>query len=824
MKPPTLRTALFLTVDVVLLLVCVLYLPALLGSAQAPFGALAIDGHIQVVSITDQNAAGSIIPGDRIARWNNEPVVALSDLDFLRAYRSPGDTVALTLEGGRHASITCIPSYDLSYILIILTVGFVTWGLGVFVLLARPDELAASTLHWSLVCMGVSTILTWGHVHPGELFPYLAKGVFFAVYLGVPSLFLFFTSIFPRPKPGPLWLKAAVAFVPVSILLVILTTTIFQAMQEQSLPAFRTFHHWFDTFHVILILDVAAGLLSIIDSYRRAETRIDRRKIEWILWGLAFGPTPFLFLVVLPELFNRQDIIPEEVSTVFFVLIPVSFAIAFVKYHVLDIEVVIKRTTVYTIVLGLVIGLYALVVGSASAIMGTFVPQSAVAAAIGVAILFEPVRRRVQNMVDRRFFRVQYDFRQTGRSILEAIEAALDESQLGEIVVRRMDDVIPVERIALIAAEAGGKGMQVLGEKGWDTPPAIGENPCRCSGAHTNLPGASERTFESGVPHTVIPEDLARRLKIVAVFPMADENQKVLGCIAIGAKRSTVRFTAEDVDLLMQVAAESALALQRIRLQSQLLLERVAARRLEELNQMKSDFVSYVSHELRTPLTSIKMFTEMLRSPRLHLGRTAREFVGVIEGESERLGRMVTTILDSARIEQGVKEYRMAAGDLRDHVRAALEAMAFQLKQNGFALQVRQPGRPLRVLADSDAVVQAVVNLVANAIKYSGSRKRVTVKLGRRNGAVICSISDRGRGIPSAAVPHLFERFYRVPEVRRDVEGVGLGLPLVHHIMSAHRGTVEVESVVGKGSTFTLVFPAITGPDPANRLERKDHP
>ncbi|HMK38449.1 MAG TPA: ATP-binding protein, partial [Bacteroidota bacterium] len=524
------------------------------------------------------------------------------------------------------------------------------------------------------------------------------------------------------------------------------------------------------------------------------------------------------------ELFNRQDIIPEELSIVFFVLIPVSFAISFVKYHVLDIEVVIKRTTVYAIVLGLVIGLYALVVGSASAIVGTFVPQSAVAAAIGVAILFEPARRRVQQMVDRRFFRVQYDFRQTGRSILEAIEAALDESHLGEIVVRRMDDAIPVERIALIAAEPGGEGMHVLGASGWDGPSSIGENPCRCGEAHANMPGAVERSFESGVPHTVIPEDLGRRLKIVAVFPMADQDQKVLGCIAIGPKRSAVRFTAEDVDLLMQVAAESALALQRIRLQSQLLLERVAARRLEELNQMKSDFVSYVSHELRTPLTSIKMFAEMLRAPRLHLGRTAREFVGVIEGESERLGRMVTTILDSARIEQGVKEYRMAPADLRDHVRAGLDAMAYQLKQNGFTLRVIQPRRPLRVMADPDAVVQAVVNLVANAIKYSGAVKRVTVKLGRRDGAVVCSITDRGRGIPPEALPHLFERFYRVPEVRREVEGVGLGLPLVHHIMGAHRGTVEVKSAVGKGTTFTLVFPAARGPDPANRQEGRDQP
>ena len=824
MKPPTLRTGFFLAVDVSLLIVCLLYLPELLAAAREPFEALSIDGRVQVVQILDQQGAGSVIRGDRIARWNNEPVEAAGDLAFLRSYVLPGDTVVLSLEGGREASITCIRAYDRAYLLIVLTVGIITWGLGVFVLLARPRELAAGSLHWSLVCMGASTIMTWGHVVPGGFFPYLARGVFLVVYLGVPSLFLFFTSIFPRPKPGPLWLKSAAAFLPVSILLVVLAAALFGAMHEHSLPLFRTFQRWFAVFHVVLILYVAAGLLSIIDSYRRAETRGERKKIEWILWGLALGPTPFLFLVVLPELYNHQDIIPEEISIIFFLLIPVSFAISFVKYHVLDIEVVIKRTTVYAVVLGVVIALYALVVGSVSAIVGGFVPQSAAAAAVGIAILFEPVRKRVQQLVDRRFFRVQYDFRQTGRRIMEAIEAAVDEAHLGEIVVRRMDEAIPVERIALVAAETGEPGMRVLGERGWERPAAIGANPCRCTEMHTNLPAVVDRVIEAGVTHAAIPGELCARLKIVAVFPMADENQKVLGCIALGAKRSAARFTAEDVDLLMQVAAESGLALQRIRLQSQLLLERVAARRLEELNQMKSDFVSYVSHELRTPLTSIKMFTEMLRSRRLRLGRTAREYVSVIEGESERLSRMVTTILDSARIEQGVKEYRLAPGDLREHARRALEAMAFQLKQNGFTVRLIVPRRSLAVLADPDAIVQAVVNLVANAIKYSGREKRLTVKLSRRDGAVTCAVRDRGRGIPSDALPHLFERFYRVPEVRRDVQGVGLGLPLVKHIMVAHRGRVEVESVVGKGSTFTLVFPVFPEPGLINSPEGENHP
>ncbi len=819
MKPPTLRTVLFLAVDVALLVVCVLYLPALVGAARAPFEVTSRDGRLQVDYITDQAAAGNIRPGDRISLWNGEPVHAASDADFLRFYNAPGDTITLTLEGGRAESAICIPRYDRAYILIILTVGFITWGLGVFVLLARPHELAASTLHWSLVCMGVSTILTWGRMIPGEFTTSLSRGVFLVVYPGVPSLFMFFTSIFPRSKPGPIWLKAAAAFLPVGILAVVLATSLFGAMQEHSAVMFRSFQRWFDIFHAILILQVGVGLASIIDSYRTAQTRVERKKIEWILWGLSFGPTPFLFLVVLPELFDRRDIIPEEISILFFLLIPLSFAISFLKYHVLDIEVVIKRTTVYAVVLGLVLALYAAVVGTVSAIVGAFVPQSAAGAAVGVAVLFEPVRKRVQRLVDRRFFRIQYDFRQTGRSILGDIEAALDESHLGEIVIRRLDDVIPVERIALIAMESGRETIHILGATGWHPAAAFDENPCLWASAHPDRPAGLERAFEPGIAHSPVTAELSSRLNIVAIFPMADENQNLLGCIALGPKRSAARFTAEDADLLMQVAAESALALQRIRLQYRLLLEQVAGKRLEELNRMKSDFVSYVSHELRTPLTSIKMFAEILGSRRLRLGKTAREYVGVIEGEAERLNRMVTTILDSARIERGEMEYRLQEGDLRDHVRSALEAMAYQLEQNRFSVRLIAPRTPLPLLADHDAVIQAVVNLLANVVKYSPGDKRLTIRLGRKDGSVMCSVQDRGRGIPSDAIPHLFDRFYRAPEVRRAVQGVGLGLPLVKHIMGAHGGTVEVESSVGKGSTFTLVFPS---PGPTGRTHTRE--
>jgi signal transduction histidine kinase len=239
---------------------------------------------------------------------------------------------------------------------------------------------------------------------------------------------------------------------------------------------------------------------------------------------------------------------------------------------------------------------------------------------------------------------------------------------------------------------------------------------------------------------------------------------------------------------------------------------------------MKSDFVSYVSHELRTPLTSIKMFTDILKSRTTHLNPKARGHVRIIEEEADRLARMVTTILDSARIEQGAKEYHPAEADLCRLAKNALQTMAFQLKQHGFRVKTRFPSGAVHVMADTDAVTQAVLNLIANAIKYSAEKKQLTVAVARAGALVSCSVSDRGRGIPEESIPHLFERFYRDPTVKQNVEGVGLGLPLVKHIMAAHNGSVEVSSTVGVGSTFRLVFPALVNSvNKASRKGRKSH-
>jgi len=231
-------------------------------------------------------------------------------------------------------------------------------------------------------------------------------------------------------------------------------------------------------------------------------------------------------------------------------------------------------------------------------------------------------------------------------------------------------------------------------------------------------------------------------------------------------------------------------------------------RRELHLSRLKSDFVANVSHELKTPLALIRLFAETLELGRVPSEDKARQYYQVINKESQRLTQLINNILDFSRIEAGRKEYRFAPTDVGRIVSDVLEAYRFQIEQQGFVLEVRVADDLPEVEADKEALAQAVLNLVNNAIKYSRDEKYLRLDLHREGDKVLLSVTDRGIGVAKGEQKKIFEKFYRAEDsLVHETKGSGLGLALVQHIMQAHGGSVEVESAPGKGSTFTLVLP-----------------
>lgn len=230
-------------------------------------------------------------------------------------------------------------------------------------------------------------------------------------------------------------------------------------------------------------------------------------------------------------------------------------------------------------------------------------------------------------------------------------------------------------------------------------------------------------------------------------------------------------------------------------------------RREMELAQLKSDFVSNISHELRTPLSLIRMFTETLEMGRVRGEEKKQEYYKIIGQETERLTHLVNNILNFSRIEAGRKEYHFYDVDLNEIAQKVLDNYQFHLKNEGFALETDFALDLPPVKADRESISESVINLLDNAIKYSGAEKFIRVKTGMENGFPFIEIEDRGIGIAPENQEKIFEKFYRVSDALiHNTKGSGLGLSLVKHIMDAHGGKIVVESKLREGSRFRLLF------------------
>ena len=234
-------------------------------------------------------------------------------------------------------------------------------------------------------------------------------------------------------------------------------------------------------------------------------------------------------------------------------------------------------------------------------------------------------------------------------------------------------------------------------------------------------------------------------------------------------------------------------------------------RRELDLVRLKSDFVSNVSHELRTPLALIRMFAETLSMQRVPTEEKKQEYYTTILQETERLTRLVNNILNFSRMEAGRKQYHFAPAPINDIVSGVMQTYASHLEHQGFTSTASlAPGLP-DIRADREAIAEALINVVDNAMKYSADEKFVGVATGQRDGMVYVAVEDHGVGIPHEHQEKIFETFYRVTTgLVHTTKGSGLGLSLVKHIVEAHGGRIDLTSAPDRGSTFTLLFPVST--------------
>ena len=226
---------------------------------------------------------------------------------------------------------------------------------------------------------------------------------------------------------------------------------------------------------------------------------------------------------------------------------------------------------------------------------------------------------------------------------------------------------------------------------------------------------------------------------------------------------------------------------------------------LRRLERVRRDFVANVSHELKTPLTSIKGYVETLLSGAMADPETNARFLQKIDRNVDRLVALVQDILSLARIESQEEGVRTVPVEWGPVIRSVLAHHEDDFVRKNLALDFQDPGRPVVVMGDKEAMVQVIENLVNNAIKYTPQGGRIGVRLAVEDSLGKVEVSDTGIGIPRKHLDRIFERFYRVDKARsRELGGTGLGLSIVRHLVAGMNGRVGVESQVGVGSRFSV--------------------
>lgn len=420
----------------------------------------------------------------------------------------------------------------------------------------------------------------------------------------------------------------------------------------------------------------------------------------------------------------------------------------------------------------------------------------------------------------------------------EAIRAALRDAGMGEDAfdTLRLEPSSPLSRISAVLGEH--REVEVLKEalSAFDSLRPEGEESLALSGAEGKLAGVLRFRYSCDYAHGKLVReyfekdfanpDAAMVVRVTEppgrvlyeTAPTPDDRFEVKRGMSSPSFRGLKLFlrykdrSIQEEVRRWAIAKTVLIGFIDLMLGAGLYLVYSNVRREARLARLKSDFVANVSHELKTPLALIRLFAETLELGRVPSEEKAREYYRVINKESQRLTQLINNVLDFSRIEAGRKEYRFQPTDVAGIVHEVLEAYRYPIEQLGFGLEVQLAEDIPALEVDKEALGQALVNLVNNAIKYSRDEKHIRVEARRDGDRVLVSVADRGIGIAKAEQRKIFDKFYRAEDsLVHETKGSGLGLALVRHIMEAHGGEVHVESVPGKGSTFTLALPLDDG-------------
>jgi signal transduction histidine kinase len=767
--------------------------------------------------IIDPDLNDFFTAGDTLLRVDSHEIFSVDELEILTDSKKIGETAEIQTsrpETNLTQNLSLKEFYSFSYILIAFIVGVIFFFHGLFVIIKRPLDKAARIYHWVSIGAAMIIMTTWGRYTIEPLgIGYFIRLLFHAAYAYTPILFFHFSFLFPRQKAAN-WKYVIIAGYLLASLLFLWTSITFllAVLPEVSIKSIRLYLSGFNSTRWFFIIFLCSGILNLIHSFIIASETAEKKKILWLLLGMI-GPLGFVIFWQIPQVLKYSAFLPEEIIIILASVMPLTFTISIIRYHIMDIYFIVNRSTVYSIVVVFLLTIYALIIAIAMKVIDTFTTESSIItsaiAAILLALLFDPVRKLVQKFVDKKFFRVKYNYRIAQRKFLNKMHAEVDPNILALFTIDKLDELLKPHCINLLLIEEEIGRLKSYANKSCPNTNdhIINEISKQVSSSSSPLFSLPDQ-IEPGIAYQEVQVQGDHHISIV--MPVRQQNGTLLGLLCLGKKRSETVYSLEDIDLLKTVITQLGLATERLRLQSKLLLKQEEAKKLDELNRLQSFFISSVSHDLQTPLTAINMYLDLMENKKNLTGTKKHQYFNTIRGESDRLSKLINNVLDISKIERGVKQYNFSDLNLNELIADVYKTMKYQLEQHKFKVDLEIPETTIWINGDKDSLDRALTNLISNSIKYSSKEKYLSIKLKIVDNNAIIEIADHGIGISMDDQKKIFNIFYRSQEKHiQSISGAGLGLAIVDHVMKAHKGHIDLLSNPGQGCKFTIRLPLV---------------
>jgi signal transduction histidine kinase len=516
---------------------------------------------------------------------------------------------------------------------------------------------------------------------------------------------------------------------------------------------------------------------------------------------------------------------------------------AIVKHRLLDIEVIIRRSLVYSTLLAILIGIYSLLVSILNRVFlpgtaaGAFPRVTDLIAIVLVAFTVDPLRRYIEKATDKIFFKARYNAEEIINQLSETLVSEIDLIQLAREIKKVLTESIKVSKVsiyvksdhrlfAIAAANDFPKRLDTSLEKLHFVTQYLAKHPDILVMEELERMAKEGKRLDHHLTEAIKSFD---KIGVEVVVPLLVKG-RLNGAMFLGERLSQDIYSGADLRFLEILSHQAALSLENAKLYEEQKLYGVrltkeverattdlrdANERLKELDELKDEFMSIASHELRTPMTAIKSYVWLaLNNKGGEITTKLRNYLTKVYDSSDRMIAMINDMLNVSRIETGKLQLEIVPVSIQKVLDQVTGDLSARSAEAGVEIKVAKDQIIPLVLADREKLAEIFTNLIGNALKFTRRGGKVTVSAQKAGNMVEVSVTDTGVGIAKEDIPKLFKKYGRIGESYATMTpstGTGLGLYITKQYLEKMHGNISVKSTLGKGTTFSFSLPIATG-------------